>query len=65
MPDRQPEPWETTAAGAFPQLPRERGTVEVGAGRSAVQGGRTPREEVVVGYVAARERARALARELE
>jgi hypothetical protein len=66
MPDRQPEPWETNAAGAFLQLPRARGTVEVWAlGDQRFKVVAPGQEEVVMGYAEARERARALAQQLE
>ena len=65
MADRQREPWETNAAGAFLQLPRVRGTVEVWApGDQRFKVVAPDHEQVIVGYAEARERARALAREL-
>jgi hypothetical protein len=65
MPDRTPEPWETNAAGAFLQLPRARGTVEVWAlGDQRFRVVAPDQEQVIVGYAEARERVRALAQEL-
>jgi hypothetical protein len=66
MPDRQPEPWETNAAGPLLTLDRAQGVVEVwalGAERFAVKA--LGREQVVVGFSVARETAHALARGLE
>jgi len=65
MPDREPEPWETTAEAAFLRLEQARGTVEVwalGGDRFAV--GAPRHEEVVVGFDEARARAHALADEV-
>jgi len=66
MPYRDPEPWESSAAGPFLTLDQAHGTVEVwaqGADRFTV---RAPgHEEVVTGYAAAREKAHALVAELE
>ena len=63
MGDRTPEPWETGAAGPFLTVERERARVELwalGEDRFVVRS--SEREEVVVGFDAAREAADALAR---
>ena len=66
MPDRQPEPWATNAAAAFPQLPRTRGTVEVwGPGDQRFKVVASDQDQVIVDYAEARERTRALAKQLE
>ena len=66
MPEPEPEPWETNAAAPFLTLERARGVVEVwalGADRFSV---RAPeREQLVVGFGAARQTAHEPARELE
>jgi hypothetical protein len=66
MRDREPEPWETNAQGPFLTVEGARGTVEVwalGADRFSV---RAPqREQIVVGFDAARQTAHALARQSE
>jgi hypothetical protein len=62
MRDREPQAWESSAAGPFLTLEREHGTVEVwslGRDRYAVKA--PDSEQVVVGFNAARETAHALA----
>lgn len=64
--DRQPEPWETNEARPFLTLERPSGTVAISAlgdDRFRVQA--PEREQVVVGFGAAHERAHALASELD
>jgi hypothetical protein len=66
MRDRQPEPWETNAQAPFLTLEREQGAIEVwavGADRFTVKA--PEREQLVVGFDAARQTARELARALE
>lgn len=65
MRDREPEAWETNAAGPFLTLERAQGAVEVwalGADRFSVRA--REREQVVVGFDSARQTAHDLAREL-
>jgi len=66
MPDGEPEPWETSAAGPFLTLERARGVVEVwahGGDRFTV---RAPdHERAVVGFEAAQQTAHALAEQLD
>jgi hypothetical protein len=66
MPDRQPEPWESSAPGPFVTMERARGTVEIcalGEQRFAVKA--PGYERGVVGYERARRTARALAERLQ
>lgn len=66
MRDREPEAWETNAAGPFLTLERAQGVVEVwalGADRFSVRA--REHEQVVAGFDPARQTAHELARELE
>jgi hypothetical protein len=67
MPDREPQAWESSAAGPFVTMRRERGTVEVwalGEDRFSVRApGRD--EQIVVGHDTAMQAADALAAQLE
>jgi hypothetical protein len=66
VPDRQRKPWGSSAAGPFLTLERARGTVEVWAlGEQRFKVVAPDREQLVVGFEEARERARALADELD
>jgi hypothetical protein len=67
MPDRQPEPWETNAAGPFCTMRRAHGTVEVwalGDDRFAVK---APghEEQIVAGHDPAMHAAEELAKQLD
>jgi hypothetical protein len=66
VPDREPEPWESSAAGPFLTLERARGSVEMwapGGDRFSI---RAPgHEQVVVGFEAAQQTADKLAEQLE
>jgi hypothetical protein len=64
--ERQPEPWESGAAGPCVTLERAGGTVEVWALGEERFSVRAPGlEQVAVGHDSAREKAYAFARELE
>jgi hypothetical protein len=66
MPDRQPEPWESSAPGPFVTMERTRGTVEIhalGDQRFAVKA--PDQQQVVVGFEQARQIARRLAGQLD
>jgi hypothetical protein len=66
MRDREPEPWETNAAGPFLVIERERGAVEVWAhvsDRFTVRG--PDHERLVEGFTRARATAHALADRLD
>jgi hypothetical protein len=66
MPDRQPEPWESSAPGPFVTIEKPHGTVEIhalGEQRFAVKA--PDSEQVVVSYGRARQTAQALAEQLD
>jgi hypothetical protein len=55
MPDRQPEPWENSAAGPFCTMRRAHGTVEMWAlGEQRFTVKAPGLEQIVVGFEAAR-----------
>jgi hypothetical protein len=65
MPDREPEPWETSAAGPFLTMQSERATVEVWAlGEDRFRIRMPELEQLVVGFETARQTAHALAQQL-
>jgi hypothetical protein len=64
--DREPDAWESNAAGPFLALERAHGTVEVwamGADRFSVKA--PEREQLVVGFDQARQTAHGLAERLD
>jgi hypothetical protein len=65
MPDRQPEPWESSASGPFVTIEGAHGTVEIWAlGQQRFRVRAPGHEEVVVGHEPAHRRAHELAQEL-